>query len=414
MALSSQNTQPAEQQGSYRPALIALTTLFFMWGFLTSLNDILIPHLKSIFDLNYTQAMLVQTAFFIAYFIMSIPAGIVVSRFGYRTGILVGLGVAALGAFLFYPAAALPSFPMFLIALFVLATGITVLQVAANPYVAILGPEKTASSRLTLSQALNSLGHTIGPYVGAAIILGGLGLTLKELEALSKGDKAAMVQMPYLILGAALFLLMIIMAVVKLPVISSVEDHKNHKLSDALQHPGLLLAAIGIFVYVGAEVSIGSFLVNFLGQPNIAGFTEEKAGQYVSYYWGGAMAGRFLGSWVMQKIQPAKVLFYCGIAAGVLILLTMLTTGHVAMYTILAVGFFNSVMFPTIFTLGINGLGKFTSQGSAIMIMCIAGGAVIPLLQGALADSVGIQTAFILPVLCYVYIAWFAWGRRKN
>ncbi len=383
-----------------------------MWGFLTSLNDILIPHLKAIFDLNYTQAMLVQTAFFIAYFIMSIPAGIVVSRFGYRTGILLGLGVAALGAFLFYPAAALPSFPMFLIALFVLATGITVLQVAANPYVAILGPEKTASSRLTLSQALNSLGHTIGPYIGAAIILGGLGLTLNQLEALSKADKAGMVQMPYLILGAALFLLMIIMAVVKLPVISSVEDHKNHKLSDALQHPGLLLAAVGIFVYVGAEVSIGSFLVNFLGQPNIAGFTEEKAGQYVSYYWGGAMVGRFLGSWVMQKVQPARVLFYCGIAAGVLVLLTMLGTGHAAMYTILAVGFFNSVMFPTIFTLGINGLGKLTSQGSAIMIMCIAGGAVIPLLQGALADSVGIQKAFILPVLCYVYIAWFAWGRR--
>lgn len=398
---------------AYRPALIALTTLFFMWGFLTSLNDILIPHLKAIFDLNYTQAMLVQTAFFIAYFIMSIPAGIVVSRYGYRTGILVGLGVAALGALLFYPAAALPSFPMFLIALFVLATGITVLQVAANPYVAILGPEKTASSRLTLSQALNSLGHTIGPYIGAAIILGGLGLTLKQLEALSKADKAGMVQMPYLILGAALFLLMIVMAVVKLPVISSVEDHKNHKLSDALKHPGLLLAAVGIFVYVGAEVSIGSFLVNFLGQPNIAGFTEEKAGQYVSYYWGGAMAGRFLGSWVMQKVQPAKVLFYCGIAAGVLVLLTMLGTGHAAMYTILAVGFFNSVMFPTIFTLGINGLGKLTSQGSAIMIMCIAGGAVIPLLQGALADSVGIQKAFILPVLCYVYIAWFAWGRRK-
>lgn len=412
MGIPSQSAQTATSNTNYKPALVALTTLFFMWGFLTSLNDILIPHLKAIFDLNYTQAMLVQTAFFIAYFIMSIPAGIVVSRYGYRTGILVGLGIAALGAFLFYPAAALPSFPMFLIALFVLATGITVLQVAANPYVSILGPEKTASSRLTLSQALNSLGHTIGPYVGAAIILGGLGLTLKQLEALSKADKAGMVQMPYLILGAALFLLMIIMAVVKLPVISSVEDHKNHKLSDALQHPGLLLAAVGIFVYVGAEVSIGSFLVNFLGQPNIAGFSEEKAGQYVSYYWGGAMVGRFLGSWVMQKIQPARVLFYCGIAAGVLVLLTMLGTGHAVMYTILAVGFFNSVMFPTIFTLGINGLGKLTSQGSAIMIMCIAGGAVIPLLQGALADSVGIQKAFILPVLCYVYIAWFAWGRR--
>lgn len=397
---------------NFRPALISLTSLFFMWGFLTSLNDILIPHLKAVFDLNYAQAMLVQTAFFIAYGVMSLPAGVVVSRFGYRSGILVGLSVAALGAFLFYPAAALPSFPLFLAALFVLATGITVLQVAANPYVAVLGPERTASSRLTLSQALNSLGHTIGPYVGAVLILGGMGLTLKQLESLSKPEKALMVQTPYLILGAALFVLALVMALVKLPVISSAEDHKNHKISDALKHPGLVLAAIGIFVYVGAEVAIGSFLVNFFGQPHIGGLSEEQAGKYVSYYWGAAMVGRFLGSVVMRQIKPSKVLMYCGIAAAALVIATMLGTGKAAMFCILAVGFFNSVMFPTIFTLGINGMGKLTSQGSAIMIMCIAGGAVIPLLQGALADKIGIQYAFILPVLCYAYIVWFA--RTKN
>lgn len=399
---------PSPIAHNYKAALVSLTTLFFMWGFLTSLNDILIPHLKAVFDLNYAQAMLVQTAFFIAYGVMSLPAGMVVSRFGYRAGILVGLSVAALGAFLFYPAAALPSFPLFLAALFVLATGITVLQVAANPYVAILGPERTASSRLTLSQALNSLGHTIGPYVGAVLILGGMGLTLEQLEGLSKPEKALMVQTPYLILGAALFVLALIMALVKLPVISSAEDHKNHKISDALKHPGLVLAAIGIFVYVGAEVAIGSFLVNFFGQPHIGGLSEEQAGKYVSYYWGAAMVGRFLGSVVMRQIKPAKVLMYCGIAAAALVIATMLGTGKAAMFCILAVGFFNSVMFPTIFTLGINGMGKLTSQGSAIMIMCIAGGAVIPLLQGALADKIGIQYAFVLPVLCYAYIVWFA------
>lgn len=391
--------------------------MFFMWGFLTSFNDILIPHLKSVFQLNFKQVMLVQSAFFIAYFAMSLPAGWVVSRFGYHKGILTGLGLAGIGALLFYPAAVLVSYPMFLLALFVLASGITVLQVAANPYVAVLGPERTASSRLTLSQALNSLGHTLGPLVGAMLILGADALSNEAMQKLSPTDLLAykteqvnLVQVPYIGLAIALLLLAGFMAVVKLPVIANVEDHgaANTKLSDALKHKGLVLASIGIFVYVGAEVSIGSFLVNFFGQPHIGGLKEEEAGKLVSYYWLAAMIGRFAGSFIMQKIQPAKALGISAIAAMCLVVATMLGSGQAAMVTIICVGLFNSIMFPTIFTLGINGLGKLTGQGSAVLVMSIVGGGVIPLLQGALADEYGLQIAFVIPLVCYAYIAWFA------
>ena len=418
MAAPIHTTHPQNNtQANYTSALVALTSLFFMWGFLTSFNDILIPHLKSVFQLNFKQVMLVQSAFFIAYFAMSLPAGWVVSRFGYRKGILTGLGFAGVGALLFYPAAVLVSYPMFLLALFVLASGITVLQVAANPYVAVLGPERTASSRLTLSQALNSLGHTLGPLVGAMLILGADALSNDAMQKLNPADLLAykteqvnLVQVPYIGLAFALLLLAGFMAVVKLPVIANVEDHgaANTRLSDALKHKGLVLAAIGIFVYVGAEVSIGSFLVNFFGQPHIGGLKEEEAGKLVSYYWLAAMIGRFAGSFIMQKIQPAKALGISAIAAMCLVIATMLGSGQAAMVTIICVGLFNSIMFPTIFTLGINGLGKLTGQGSAVLVMSIVGGGVIPLLQGALADEYGLQIAFVIPLVCYAYIAWFA------
>jgi FHS family L-fucose permease-like MFS transporter len=311
---------------------------------------------------------------------------------------------------------------MFLLALFVLASGITVLQVAANPYVAVLGPERTASSRLTLSQALNSLGHTLGPLVGAMLILGADALSNDAMQKLNPADLLAykteqvnLVQVPYIGLAIALLLLAGFMAVVKLPVIANVEDHgaANTKLSDALKHKGLVLAAIGIFVYVGAEVSIGSFLVNFFGQPHIGGLKEEEAGKLVSYYWLAAMIGRFAGSFIMQKIQPAKALGISAIAAMCLVIATMLGSGQAAMVTIICVGLFNSIMFPTIFTLGINGLGKLTGQGSAVLVMSIVGGGVIPLLQGALADEYGLQKAFVIPLVCYAYIAWFAFSRFK-
>ncbi len=398
-----------DQNGNYTVPLAVVTMLFFMWGFLTCLNDILIPHLKGVFDLNYTQIMLIQFTFFGAYFIMSIPSGSIIAKVGYQKGIVIGLLTSGVGALLFYPAASAISYPLFLTALFVLASGITLLQVAANPYVAVLGRPETASSRLNLTQAFNSLGTTVAPYFGGVLIL-------SSVAGMTPQQEAEMVQMPYVGLAVALVLLAVVIWKSKLPVIAAVEDHhaKAGKLTDALKYRHLVLGAVGIFVYVGAEVSIGSFLVNFLGQADIAGLPEATAAGFVSYYWGGAMIGRFVGSALMQKFNAGKLLGIFSLVASALVMTTVFSTGHFAMWTILAVGLFNSIMFPTIFTLGIDGLGKLTSQGSSILIMAIVGGAIIPVAQGALADNFGIQHAFILPAVCYLYIVYYGFIGSKH
>ena len=404
------------QTTNYNIPFATVTMLFFVWGFLTSLNDILIPHLKGVFDLTYTQAMLIQFTFFGAYFLMSLPSGKIIAVLGYKRGIVIGLLTAGLGAALFYPAASTTSYPLFLMALFILASGITLLQVAANPYVAVLGNPETASSRLNLTQAFNSLGTTIAPYFGGLFILTatmvGSDITQtfspEQLQAY-RLQEAASVQIPYLGLAAALVMFAGIMALMKLPVISEVEDHEHKpgKLSDALKHSNLSLGAIGIFVYVGAEVSIGSLLISFFGQPDIAGLSQSQAASYVSYYWGGAMVGRFIGSALLQKINPGKLLGVFALIAFSLVVMAVFTKGQVAMWAILSVGLFNSIMFPTIFTLGINGLGRLTSQGSSILIMAIIGGAIIPLMQGIIADTYGIQKAFALSATCYLYIIYY-------
>lgn len=411
-----------QTEANYTPALVVLTSLFFLWGFLTCLNDIIIPHLKAVFSLNYTQAMLIQFCFFGAYFIVSLPSGILIEKIGYKKGIITGLVTAGIGCLFFYPAAGFRSYPMFLLALFILAAGITLLQVAANPYVAILGKPETASSRLNLTQAFNSLGTTIAPYFGSLLILAVAVKSAEEIaklspEALSayQATEASAVQVPYIGLAAALFLIAGVFAVFKFPVIeassASASDGNVSSLDNvrgsAWNYRHLVLGAIGIFVYVGAEVSIGSFLVNYLGQPFIAGLPEAQAGKFVSFYWGGAMIGRFIGSAVQRKIKPGTVLAFNAFAATVLVIITMMTSGQIAMWSILAVGLFNSIMFPTIFTLAIDGLGKHTGQGSGILCMAIVGGALIPLLQGVFADSIGIHHAFILPVLCYLFIAYY-------
>lgn len=392
---------------NYTMPLVWLTSLFFMWGFLTCLNDILIPHLKNVFDLNYTQAMLVQFCFFGAYFIVSIPAGILVKRVGYKTGIVIGLMIAAAGCLLFYPAAQMRVYAIFLLALFVLAGGITILQVSANPYVTILGSPRTASSRLTLTQAFNSLGTTVAPYFGSVLILAGVtaGLTGEELKA----HEAEAVQGPYLFLAGALIALAGIFAAIKLPrvVDDEIPVHRGDLGSSAWSYPHLVLGAIGIFVYVGAEVAIGSFLVNFISGSTIGAMTEAEAAKYVAYYWGAAMVGRFIGAAVMRHISGGVVLAFSAVGACLLVAIAMLASGKVAMWAILAVGFCNSIMFPTIFSLALRGLGPHTSQGSGILCMAIVGGALIPLLQGVLADSIGIQLAFFLPIICYVYIAYY-------
>ncbi|MBU2881155.1 sugar MFS transporter [Psychrosphaera sp. B3R10] len=385
---------------NHRFALSALTSLFFMWGFITCLNDILIPHLKAVFDLNYMQSMLVQFCFFGAYFIVSLPAGNLVKKLGYQKGIVAGLVVAACGCLLFYPAASSHSYPVFLGALFVLASGITILQVSANPYVTLLGPSETASSRLTLTQAFNSFGTTIAPYFGALLILG---QATNEIAT-----SAESVQIPYLGLTAALLILAAIFAYLKLPHIASAETESDEVIEgSAWQYKHLVLGALGIFVYVGAEVSIGSFLVNFFGEADIAGLEELEAAKYLTYYWGGAMVGRFIGAAVMQKIPAGKALAFNATLACLLIFITLVSTGALAMWSILLVGLCNSIMFPTIFSLALNGLGKHTSQGSGILCLAIVGGAIVPVVQGFLADIIGVHMSFILPIVCYGYIAYY-------
>ena len=391
-----------------RMALAVATTIFFMWGFLTCLNDILIPHLKAVFELNYAKAMLVQFTFFGTYFLMSLPAGRLVAHLGYKKGIVAGLAIAAVGALGFWPAAELRVYEAFLGALFVLATGITVLQVAANPYVALLGPEQTASSRLTLAQALNSLGTAIAPIFGGLLILGNTVKSADDIAALPSAEQIAYrvqeaqsVQGPYVGLAIALALLAVFVYLFRLPALTETTeqgDSGTHTLMDALRHKHVLFGVLAIFFYVGAEVSIGSFLVNYLSMPSIGGFTEQQATHYVSAYWTLAMIGRFAGSAIMTRFSPRLLLTLFAVVNVLLLALTMLGSGHVSLYSVVAVGLFNSIMFPTIFALSIERLGPLTNKASSLLIMAIVGGAVVPYLQGVLADHIGLQPSFILPL----------------
>ncbi|HET6553679.1 MAG TPA: sugar MFS transporter [Dyella sp.] len=527
----------------YPMAMSVLTTIFFMWGFLTVLNDILIPHLKSVFELNYARAMLVQFTFFGAYFLMSLPAGRLVAALGYKKGIVAGLAIAAVGAFGFWPAATLHSYAAFLAALFVLATGITVLQVAANPYVALLGPERTSSSRLTLAQAMNSLGTTLGPWFGGLLILSAVTATtiptdvrkapetVQLVQMLNTGEpkqvadalrhapadrlvaalndaaataldrvpadavasavaplssaqlagvldklpgdallatlsvqspqqlaalpidhlagaldkltasrlddaqatrlralrasllpetqqqlqswrqkQAELVQVPYVGLGVVLLLLAAGVWLFNLPALAETTeqaDPTHHTLMDALRHSHVFFGVLAIFFYVGAEVSIGSFLVNYLSLPDVGHMSEQEASHYVSMYWGGAMIGRLAGSALLVWFNPRKLLALFAAIAGLLVLTTMLTHGQLAMASVIAIGLFNSIMFPTIFSLGIERMGPLTGKASSLLIMAIVGGALLPLAQGFLADHFGIQHAFVLPMLCYGYIVFY-------
>jgi MFS transporter, FHS family, L-fucose permease len=441
------------QHINYKPALALLTTLFFMWGFITCLNDILIPHLKALFELNYTRIMLIQFTFFGAYAIMSIPAGWVVGKIGYRRGIVLGLVITGLGALMFYPASVLISYGVFLTGFFILASGITVLQVAANPYVAILGSPETASSRLNMTQALNSLGTTIAPVFGGLLILS---------DNTNAAENASTVQGPYIGIAITLFVIAIIFMFAKLPFIQTTTFKKGAGSAWGYRH--LVLGALAIFLYVGGEVSIGSFLINFFAQTDIAGLAHSEGAKYVALYWGGAMIGRFFGAVALSDIrkQSSRIYIYLGIyifaffiswyltkdmklaalflvfvalnfvaflfgknkpsrtlaiMAGVvvtLVLITVLASGKFAMWPIIAVGLFNSIMFPTIFTLAIDGLGKHTSQGSGILCFAIVGGAILPLIMGALADAFGIHHAFLLVLVSYLYIMYYGLKGYKH
>jgi MFS transporter, FHS family, L-fucose permease len=429
MATQRVATSPATNPGpaatvtavNYARPLAVVTSLFFMWGFLTCLNDILVPHLKSIFDLNYSQAMLIQFAFFSAYFLFSIPWSRFVNRIGYHWAMVVGLITMACGAFLFLPAASAASYGLFLTALLILAAGITGLQVAANPYVDLLGRPETASSRLDLTQAFNSLGTAIAPKIGGILILSAAPLASIQLAQLApqalqayRVQQAASVRIPYAVIGTALVLLAILIATSKLPQIEAATTQIGEKVEDSIwKHPSLLFGAIGIFAYVGAEVSIGSFLVNYFGLPEIASLPAKAAAGYVSFYWGGAMIGRFLGAFLLRRFKPTSLLVLCTSTAAALVATSMILGGHTAMWSILAVGLFNSIMFPTIFTLGVAELGPLTGSGSGILNMAIVGGAILPLIQGVIADHIGLQHAFFVPVVCYLYILFYAVSGSK-
>ncbi len=410
-----------------KTAMAVVTTLFFVWGFLTCLNDILIPHLKAIFDLNYAEAMLVQFVFFSGYFVFAVPAGKLVEWIGYKRTMVLGLLIMAAAAFLFLPAASVPAFSWFLAALIILAIGITSLQVSANPYVSVLGPPATASSRLNLTQAFNSLGTFVAPYFGSLFILSTVAKKQSEISQMPPDvlhayrlHEAATVKFPYMLIGVALIALAIGIAAFKFPVIAAAEPakHADGSTKSSLRlwkQRHLVLGVVGIFVYVGAEVAIGSFLVNYFSQPNIGAMTEKTAAVYVSFYWGFAMIGRFIGAAILQKIKAGNLLGIVAIVACALVVISMLTFGHLAMWSIILVGLFNSVMFPSIFTLGIAGLGPLTGEGSGLLVAAIVGGAIIPVIEGALADRIGIHHAFILPALCYIYIAFYGFrGSRQT
>lgn len=429
----------------------ALVVLFFLWGLLTSLNDILVPHLKAAFDLKHWQAQLIQFFFFGAYFLMSVPSGIIIRKIGYKKGIVAGLVLMGLGCFLFYPASIVKIYGVFLLALFVLASGITLLQVAANPYVAVIGPEETAASRLNLAQGFNSLGHTIAPLFGAWLILQN-----KEVVDVET------VQGPYVFLAVALLAIGGVFWFLKLPAIAydSDGDRSGFRLWD---YPHLYLGALAIFCYVGAEIAVGSFLVEyFKSEPSIL-LDVKTAGRYVAYYWGGAMTGRFLGAlalngspknaskmlkmlgipalafavaflanylsgaetastfgflailvlnylaFVFGKHTPSGILSLFALCNMALLLVTMFSQGQLALWSVLGIGLFNSIMWSNIFTLAIARLKAFTSIGSSILVMMIAGGAIIPLLQGLFADvnGIGVKFSFLVPMLAYAYLVYY-------
>ena len=397
----------AHSQQNHTPALVVLTTLFFMMGFITCMNDILIPHLKDIFDLTYVQAMLIQFCFFTAYAIMSIPMGYLVGKIGYKNGVISGFVLTAIGCLLFYPAAGSHSYATFLGALFILASGVTLLQVAGNPYVTLLSKPGKESATLTLVQAFNSLGTTIAPQIGAFLILA------DATQTVSKAEQISSVQIPYLGLAGLLIILAVFVKMIRLPdanKIAEEESEHNHDGKHSVwQYRHLVFGAAGIFCYVGAEVSIGSLLVSVLGY--LKGLDHASAAKYLSFYWGGAMVGRFLGSAIMAKIAPNRYLAFNATAAVALLGVAMLAgkaSADIAMWALLSIGFFNSIMFPTIFSLATKGLGRFTSSASGVLCTAIVGGAVVPVVQGWAADTYGLMISFVVSAICYVYIVFFA------
>jgi MFS transporter, FHS family, L-fucose permease len=391
---------------NYTVPLMLMVSLYFGIGFITALNDILVPHFKDLFHLTNVTALLVQFCFFGAYFVMSVPSGWIVGKIGYKSGIVVALSVMGLGLLLFLPASVVIFYPLFLFALFVVGSGLALLQVAINPYIGALGSPETASSRLNLAGGFNSIATTIAPRVGAAFIFIAAGASAAQL--------AHSVRMPYVILATCAFAMAIITAFVQLPEVIEKGGTKSSSDGSAWSFTHLRLGAFAIFFYVGAEVAIGSLMISYLGQPSMGSLTHEAAARYVSLYWGGAMIGRFIGFVALRRIRAQRALAFVSLLAALLITVSIATHGHVAMWAVVSCGLCNSVMWPCIFPLSVKGLGRFTSQGSGILITMVVGGAVIPEIQGFLADTVGYQRSFVVVLLCYAYIFFFAIRGHRN
>ena len=432
---------------TYSNAFVLVTSLFFTWGFLTVLVDSPISRFREIFTLSYFESGLVQFAFFGAYFLLSIPAGFILTKIGYQKGIILGLTTMAIGCFLFYPAASFRNFGIFMLGYFVLAGGMTILQVAANPYVAALGSEETSSSRLILSQAFNSLGTALAPSIGAIYFLSDKILSKEEIELLDLESReiyylseASAVQGPFIFFGCFLLAIAIVFFFIKLP--SLMPKKENGTYLDAINQKNLIYGVFGIFFYVGAEVTIGSYLVNYFLDMNLVDSIKNNSimnsiatffkhdifalldngdykysnkavfGLFVTFYWSGAMVGRFIGSYLTKIFQAGRVLSFFALVAIFLIFLSAISNGLISMWSILAIGLFNSIMFPTIFTLSLNGLGNLKPKGSGLLCTGIVGGAIIPPLYGLLTDFMGFKFSLIVLSLCYLYIANF--GRMNS
>lgn len=406
---------------NYGPALALLASLFFMWGFITVINNTLLPHLRSVFDLNYTQTTLIESVWFIAYFVASIPSAKLIERVGYQRSLVTGLLVMAAGAVGMMIAASIPSYGVTLVMLFVIASGITLLQVAANPYVAVVGNPETASSRLNLVQAMNSAGTMLAPSFGAYLILGrSKGGTAAADVVLTPAERLADAQsviLPYALVAAVLVILAVVIGRFPLPAMGNATRRLDVEARQRLslwKHRNLVFGIPAIFIYLIAEIGVANLFVNFVSQPDIAGLTHEEGGRYLTFLWGGMMVGRFVGSAIMQKVDAGRVLAAFSIGAFVVMLVTVFTTGPMAMWALILVGLFHSIMFPTIFTLGIRGLGPLTEEGSGLLIMAIAGGALV-VVQGWLADNYGLQASFLLTAACELYVLFYAlWGSRPT
>jgi FHS family L-fucose permease-like MFS transporter len=409
---TQQKQSAALTSPGYLLPFITVTALFFIFGFITNLNMALVPHLRSIFDLPYAWAMLAESAFFLAYLVFSAPTSKLIELIGYKRTMVVSLFIQVIGCLLFVPAAKLVSFPLFLTAVFVVGAGVTALQTSANPYVSILGPEHSAPVRLTLAQAFNSIGGTIAPLIAGAYIL-------TDSTKLTKAAIADTVRLPYIFIAAGLLILGLAVAFSHLPAVTRTQSFRPGKEGDGVlglsiwSYKHTVLGALGIFFYVGVEVGLASIAVDYFKSQGMS--TAKTASFLVSLYWFGALIGRLLGSWILTKVKSGKLLGIFGFAAAALIAVSMFTSGWVAIWTLVLCGFFNSIMFPNIFTLGIAGLGPMTSKGSGLIMTAVVGGAVIPYLLGKLADHVGIQHSFILPVICYLFIAWYGlWGSKPT